>query len=240
MRAEIAMALMHDPKILFLDEPTIGLDVVAKDVVRKFLTRINRERGTTIILTTHDLQDIEEICPRLIMVDEGKLLFDGSIADLRVTFGAKRRLTLEFAHDPGHVELADAEPLEGEGAVREFLLPDDNRSLVQLIGALKADSDLRDVRLHEPGIEEIIRTHYQSKCWHECLHRLGSSILPPRDPAPATIGDADHRRACRDPGTHFDLAGGVCRRAAVGGISLENMITYARWVEPFFPAGKPP
>ncbi|MDO1583999.1 ABC transporter ATP-binding protein [Rhizobium oryzicola] len=163
MRAEIAMALMHDPKILFLDEPTIGLDVVAKDVVRKFLTRINRERGTTIILTTHDLQDIEEICPRLIMVDEGKLLFDGSIADLRVTFGAKRRLTLEFAHDPGHVELADAEPLAGEGAVREFLLPDDNRSLVQLIGALPAGSDLRDVRLHEPGIEEIIRTHYQSK-----------------------------------------------------------------------------
>ncbi|WP_377297355.1 ATP-binding cassette domain-containing protein [Rhizobium sp. SGZ-381] len=163
MRAEIAMALMHDPKILFLDEPTIGLDVVAKDVVRKFLSRINRERGTTIILTTHDLQDIEEICPRLIMVDDGKLLFDGTIAALRVTFGARRRLTLEFAQDPGHVELDRAEPAGGEGVQRLFLLPDDQRPLLHILSALKAGADLRDVRLHEPGIEEIIRTHYQSK-----------------------------------------------------------------------------
>ncbi|TRL36951.1 ABC transporter ATP-binding protein [Rhizobium straminoryzae] len=163
MRAEIAMALMHDPKILFLDEPTIGLDVVAKDVVRKFLSRINRERGTTIILTTHDLQDIEEICPRLIMVDEGKLLFDGAVADLRARFGARRRLVLEFSREPGFVHLAGAEPDGGEGHLRSFLLNDDGRSLVELLAALQADADLRDVRLHEPGIEEIIRTHYQRR-----------------------------------------------------------------------------
>ncbi|MFB9953185.1 ATP-binding cassette domain-containing protein [Rhizobium puerariae] len=163
MRAEIAMALMHDPKILFLDEPTIGLDVVAKDVVRKFLARINRERGTTIILTTHDLQDIEEICPRLIMVDEGRLLFDGSLSALRVSFGARRRLTLEFAGEPGDVRVSGAEPAGGEGLVREFLLEDDGRSLVQIMTALQADADLRDVRLHEPGIEEVIRNHYQSR-----------------------------------------------------------------------------
>ncbi|MBB4481245.1 ATP-binding cassette domain-containing protein [Rhizobium etli] len=163
MRAEIAMALMHEPKILFLDEPTIGLDVVAKDVVRKFLARTNRERGTTIILTTHDLQDIEEICPRLIMVDEGRLLFDGPLAELRVTFGARRRLTLEFDGEPGAVSLAGAELLGGEGAVREFLLADDGRSLIDLMGALTARAALRDVRLHEPGIEEVIRTHYQAR-----------------------------------------------------------------------------
>jgi ABC-2 type transport system ATP-binding protein len=163
MRAEIAMALMHDPKILFLDEPTIGLDVVAKDVVRQFLARINRERGTTIILTTHDLQDIEEICPRLIMVDEGKLLFDGTLPALRKSFGARRRLALEFSSDPGEVRLAGAQAAGGEGLLREFLLEDDGRSLVQLLAALKASSDLRDVRLHEPSIEEVIRTHYQSK-----------------------------------------------------------------------------
>ncbi|MBT9370684.1 ATP-binding cassette domain-containing protein [Rhizobium sp. CSW-27] len=163
MRAEIAMALMHDPKILFLDEPTIGLDVVAKDVVRKFLSRINRERGTTIILTTHDLQDIEEICPRLIMVDEGKLLFDGAVGELRARFGARRRLVLEFVREPAFVRLADAEPDGGEGHVRHFLLNDDGRSLVELLAALQADADLRDVRLHEPGIEEIIRTHYQRR-----------------------------------------------------------------------------
>lgn len=163
MRAEIAMALMHDPKILFLDEPTIGLDVVAKDVVRKFLSRMNRERGTTIILTTHDLQDIEEICPRLIMVDEGRLLFDGAVGALRARFGARRKLVLEFAGEPDAVHLPGAEPAGGEGHVREFLLADDGRSLVQLLAALQTDTDLRDVRLHEPGIEEIIRTHYQAK-----------------------------------------------------------------------------
>ncbi|KGE00188.1 ATP-binding cassette domain-containing protein [Rhizobium sp. YS-1r] len=163
MRAEIAMALMHDPRILFLDEPTIGLDVVAKDVVRKFLSRINRERGTTIILTTHDLQDIEEICPRLIMVDEGRLLFDGAIGELRSRFGARRRLTLEFVSEPGRVRVAGAELVGGEGRVRELLIADDGRSLIELLAALEADVDLRDVRLHEPGIEEIIRTHYQAR-----------------------------------------------------------------------------
>lgn len=163
MRAEIAMALMHDPKILFLDEPTIGLDVVAKDVVRKFLSRMNRERGTTIILTTHDLQDIEEICPRLIMVDEGRLLFDGAVGALRTRFGARRKLVLEFAGEPGAVHLPGTEPSGGKGHVREFLLADDGRSLIQLLAALQTDTDLRDVRLHEPGIEEIIRTHYQAK-----------------------------------------------------------------------------
>ncbi|MCO5733550.1 ATP-binding cassette domain-containing protein [Rhizobium sp. SSA_523] len=163
MRAEIAMALMHDPKILFLDEPTIGLDVVAKDVVRKFLARINRERGTTIILTTHDLQDIEEICPRLIMVDEGRLLFDGPVSALRTRFGARRKLTVEFVGEPGMVHLPGAEPAGGEGNLRMFLLADDDRSLVELLAALQTDVGLRDVRLHEPGIEEIIRTHYQAR-----------------------------------------------------------------------------
>ncbi len=94
MRCEIVMALLHDPKVLFLDEPTIGLDVVAKDAVRKFLAEINRSRGVTVILTTHDLQDIEHICPRLIMVDEGKLLYDGELRRLRAALGSKRRLRL--------------------------------------------------------------------------------------------------------------------------------------------------
>ncbi|MEZ2127995.1 MULTISPECIES: ATP-binding cassette domain-containing protein [unclassified Sinorhizobium] len=163
MRAEIAMALMHEPKILFLDEPTIGLDVVAKDVVRKFLAMINRERGVTIILTTHDLRDLEEICPRLIMVDGGKLLFDGPLARLNATFGARKKLTLEFASDPGVVTLAGAEPAGGQGLMREFLLADDRRSLVEIMAALDAGADLVDVRLHEPDIEEVIRNHYQAQ-----------------------------------------------------------------------------
>ncbi len=163
MRAEIAMALLHDPKILFLDEPTIGLDVVAKDAVRKFLAEINRERGTTIILTTHDLVDIEEICPRLIMVDEGKLLFDGELKRLRASLGSRRRLTLEFATDPGPLVLTTATLSADEGAAKHFVLEDETVSLIDVLNEVGRGHGLKDVKLDEPDIEEVIRTFYQNK-----------------------------------------------------------------------------
>ena len=163
MRAEIAMALLHDPKILFLDEPTIGLDVVAKDAVRKFLAQINRERGTTIILTTHDLQDIEEICPRLIMVDDGKLLFDGELPRLRAALGSRRRLRLEFGSDPGPITLTTARLVTDDGAAKHFLLDAEDTSILDVLTELGSGYDLKDVTLEEPAIEEVIRTFYQSK-----------------------------------------------------------------------------
>jgi len=163
MRAEIAMALLHDPKILFLDEPTIGLDVVAKDAVRKFLARINRERGTTIILTTHDLQDIEEICPRLIMVDDGKLLFDGELPRLRAALGSRRRLRLEFGSDPGPIVLNSARLVADDGLARHFLLDSETTSILDVLTELGTGYDLKDVALREPAIEEVIRTFYQQK-----------------------------------------------------------------------------
>ncbi len=97
MRADVCAALLHDPDVLFLDEPTIGLDVVAKERIRQFIQTINRERGTTVILTTHDLSDIEKLCERVMIIDHGKLLFDGRLAALLERFGGKRALVLEFA-----------------------------------------------------------------------------------------------------------------------------------------------
>jgi ABC-2 type transport system ATP-binding protein len=163
MRAEIAMALLHDPRILFLDEPTIGLDVVAKDAVRKFLAQVNRDRGTTIILTTHDLVDIEEICPRLIMVDDGKLLFDGELRHLRATLGSRRRLKLEFSSDPGPITLGCATLSVDEGAAKHYLLEDESVSLLDILNEVGRGHGLKDVRLEEPDIEEVIRTFYQNK-----------------------------------------------------------------------------
>lgn len=163
MRAEIALSLLHDPKILFLDEPTIGLDVVAKDVVRKFLTRVNSERGTTIILTTHDLVDIEEICPRLIMVDDGKLLFDGELQHLRASLGSRRRLTLEFGTDPGPIALTTATLSRDEGAAKHYLLENEAISLIDVLNEVGRGHGLKDVKLEEPDIEEVIRTFYQNK-----------------------------------------------------------------------------
>ncbi|MGB3337089.1 MAG: ATP-binding cassette domain-containing protein [Devosia sp.] len=163
MRAEIVMSLLHDPKILFLDEPTIGLDVVAKDAVRRFLAEINRERGVTIILTTHDLQDIETICPRLVMVDHSRLIFDGELKSLRAALGSARRLTLEFGADPGPLPLTTATLTADEGLRKHYLLEREDVSLIDVLGEVGSERGLKDVALDEPDIEEVIRTFYQRR-----------------------------------------------------------------------------
>lgn len=160
MRAEIVMALLHDPKILFLDEPTIGLDVVAKDAVRRFLATVNRQHGVTIILTTHDLQDVEQICPRIIMVDHGRQLFDGSLQRLRSELGAARRLILEFHTDPGPVTLSSCLLISDEGVRKHFLVKREDVSLVDIFAELGSYRELRDVAMQVPNIEEVIRSYY--------------------------------------------------------------------------------
>jgi ABC-2 type transport system ATP-binding protein len=160
MRAEMVMALLHDPKILFLDEPTIGLDIVAKDSVRTFLRQVNIEQGVTVILTTHDLQDIEQICPRLILVHEAQLLFDGALTQLRSALGSQRRLRLEFTCDPGPVELPYARLVSDAGPLKHYLVEREDVSLVQVLSDLRDRAELKDLSLEEPGIEELIRGVY--------------------------------------------------------------------------------
>lgn len=162
MRCEMVMALLHEPKILFLDEPTIGLDVVAKDKVRKFLTKVNKTRGVTIILTTHDMQDIETICPRLIMVDTGQLLFDGPVPDLRAALGAPRQLRLEFSEDPGPIELTSTNLISDEGARKTFSIQE-GTSLIDAIALVPSGLGLRDAAIEEPSIEDVIRSFYQNQ-----------------------------------------------------------------------------
>jgi len=163
MRAEIVMALLHDPQILFLDEPTIGLDVVAKDAVRRFLAEVNRERGITIILTTHDLQDIETICPRLIMVDHARLVFDGELGRLRSALGSARRLTLEFTTDPGPLPLTTAVLTADDGLLKHYRIERDDVSLVDVLTEVGPGREIKDIALEEPNIEELIRTFYQRR-----------------------------------------------------------------------------
>src|SRR5512136_858932 len=107
MRADLAAALLHDPKLVFLDEPTIGLDVVAKERIRQFIHSVNRERGVTVILTTHDLGDVEKLCQRVLMIDRGRLLFDGALAELRERFGGERELVVDLADDYGDAGIGD-------------------------------------------------------------------------------------------------------------------------------------
>ena len=102
MRAELALALLHDPDILFLDEPTIGLDVTAKDRIREFLKMINRERRVTIILASHDLKDIEEICPRILVINRGTIVYDGEVTALKEKLGTQSTIVVDFAHVGSH------------------------------------------------------------------------------------------------------------------------------------------
>src|SRR5947209_11257443 len=92
MRGDLAAALLHDPELLYLDEPTIGLDVVAKARIREFLLTINTERGVTVLLTTHDMDDVETLCPRMVIIDHGRKLYDGTVANIRERFGGERVL----------------------------------------------------------------------------------------------------------------------------------------------------
>lgn len=163
MRADLAAALLHNPVLLFLDEPTIGLDVVAKDRIRQFIQHINTERQTTIILTTHDLSDIERLCERVMIIDQGKLLYDGSLAQLGDRFGGKRQLVVYFseAYPEIIVENADIEAHDG----KELTLQFDKKkiSASELISQLSSRYAIRDLEVREPDIENTIRRIYEER-----------------------------------------------------------------------------
>ena len=162
MRANLAAALLHDPDIVFLDEPTIGLDVVAKERIREFIQQINRERGTTIILTTHDLSDVEKLCERVMMIDHGKLLFDGALAELRRRFGGERELVVDFADDYADVSIDGATLTSREG-IRATYRFSQALSASDLIGRLSAHYRLSDLSVREPQIEDTVRRIYEQQ-----------------------------------------------------------------------------
>ncbi len=163
MRADLCAALLHDPLLLFLDEPTIGLDVVAKERIRQFILHINRARGVTVLLTTHDLSDVEKLCERVLIIDHGQLLYDGELTSLRDRFGGKRRLLVDFAQeyvDP-QVEGAQITVREGSRVTYEF-----ERNTITASGLISRLSELyriRDLEVREPEIEETVRRIYEQK-----------------------------------------------------------------------------
>ncbi|WP_167690254.1 ABC transporter ATP-binding protein [Paenibacillus athensensis] len=160
MRAEIAIALLHEPDILFLDEPTIGLDVIAKDKIRTFLRTVNIDRKTTILLTTHDLKDIEEICPRMIIVNRGNIVFDGLVEQLKQQLGQEKTLTIKFSRDPGPFSLSNSILHKDEGTLKTFTINRAERSIMTLLSELNQQYDIEDISIQEPDIEQVIRILY--------------------------------------------------------------------------------
>lgn len=172
MRCDAAAALLHNPPLLFLDEPTIGLDIVAKENIRAFLKQVNRESGTTVLLTTHDLSDIEELCARLMIVDHGRLLYDGGLSEL------KRRLWRETAVT---VDLRDreqamrVEALALEGVKREKLselswkltFDRERRPTAEVIREVVTGAEVLDLSIEEQSIEEVVKRIYLGEALQE-------------------------------------------------------------------------
>jgi ABC-2 type transport system ATP-binding protein len=159
IRGELTAAMLHSPELLFLDEPTIGLDVVAKQRVRDFLVEINRDEGVTVLLTTHDLGDIERLCSRLLVIDHGRLIWDGRIADLRERYGEERLLIVDLERPvpPLEIDGARVEKVDGPRQWLRF-----RGSAAELTARVAAEASLVDLQIAEPDIEEIVRRIYSS------------------------------------------------------------------------------
>ncbi len=160
MRGELTAALLHDPELVVLDEPTIGLDVVSKYAVRSFLQEVNTERGTTILLTTHDLDDVEQLCERMLIIDEGRVLLDGSVADFKREHGTERTLVVDFADAQPPVELADGTVEQVDGPRQWIRFDRRQTTAAALISQVSDLHPVRDLSIEEPEIEELIRGIY--------------------------------------------------------------------------------
>jgi ABC-2 type transport system ATP-binding protein len=163
MRCDLAAALLHEPPILFLDEPTIGLDAISKLAVREFVQRLNRERGVTVLLTTHDMDDIETLCTRVMVIGAGKILSDGSLAELRARVTRERWLTIDLADGAAWSDVEDARVIKRDGN-RVCLAFDPQRvPPAELIRQVTSRHAIRDLFVENPPIEQIIARLYAAQ-----------------------------------------------------------------------------
>ena len=163
MRADLAAALLHDPELLFLDEPTVGLDVVAKERIREFVRAVNAERGVTVLLTTHDLGDVERLSRRVMMIDAGRLLFDGPLAQLQAQYGGERELWVEFEQTPARSDVAGLRVLSSDGPRLRYGFRGPAAGPIARVTAL---APVRDITVREPDIEATIRRIYEGGLLH--------------------------------------------------------------------------
>ena len=165
MRGEIAAALLHRPRLLVLDEPTIGLDVLSKQRLREFLVAERAEQGTTLLLTTHDMGDIERLCDRVLVVDHGRLAYDGSLPGLAATVGARRVLVVDLAEPgPDLIDLPGSTHLgsEGRGLRQRLAFDAEHTTAAALLAEVSARVEVRDLSIEEPDIEDVVRRIYSA------------------------------------------------------------------------------
>lgn len=160
MRANIAVALLHDPSTLYLDEPTIGLDVIAKSRIRSFIRELNKEKNTTVILTTHDMDDIEQICDRLIMIDMGQIIYDGTLDSFKSSYSGEMMITVVFSDQDEKILDDRFHLLRKKGPEYTFLVKKDDISVGEAVSLITRKYNIADIRITEPEIEEIVKDIY--------------------------------------------------------------------------------
>ncbi|HIT74589.1 MAG TPA: ATP-binding cassette domain-containing protein [Candidatus Avipropionibacterium avicola] len=162
MRGEVAAALVHRPRLLILDEPTIGLDMISKERLRQFLLTERAERGTTLLLTTHDMGDIERLCERVLVVDRGRIVHDGPLAELRRTVALDRTVVIDYADPQPPHDIADTERVgyEVDGLRQSYRFHPERTTAAKVLAEASRLGEVRDLTLREPAIEDIVRTLY--------------------------------------------------------------------------------
>jgi len=161
MRCDLAAALLHSPSLLYLDEPTIGLDAISKLAVRDFVRRLNRERGVTVILTTHDMDDIEALCSRVLLINQGHILYDGALETLRAKVSPEREMIVELQQPDEELGDLSAKIVRRDGQRVHLRFDPRQVSAAELIGAISARHAIRDLMVQNPPIEETIARLYR-------------------------------------------------------------------------------
>ena len=161
VKGDLVASMIHSPGVLFLDEPTIGLDVSAKYALRKFIKEINRVRKTTVILTTHDLGDIQELCERLIIINHGVMMEDGNLSEIVDRIAPYKTLVVEY-YDESAPEHPGCEMTEHDGNVAKYKFLKKDLTAAEIIAALSNIKTIKDVSIEEAGIDDIIKIAYGS------------------------------------------------------------------------------
>ena len=162
VKGDLVASMLHSPRVLFLDEPTIGLDVSSKFALRTFIKEINQVRKTTVILTTHDLGDIKELCERLIIINHGVMMEDGNLSQIVDRIAPYKTLVVEY-YDESAPEHEKCEMTEHEGNIAKYRFMKKDMTAADLIADLSKQKDIKDVSIEEAGIDDIIKIAYQGE-----------------------------------------------------------------------------
>ena len=181
VRADIAAALLHDPRIIYLDEPMVGVDVSARQRIREFIRTINRERGVTVLLTTHEMAAVERLCRRIVLIDHGRMRYDGDLETLRERLGSVRELVVDFVEPVGALRLpTGATMVRREGQRAWIAFERERLTAPTLIAEIQAQREVVDLTFREPEIEQVIHRIYEDG-------RAPDEIMASSDPGVAPL-----------------------------------------------------